>query len=725
MANLSDYIVNFTSLDTLNSVTGRGATTTNDITIGNLTSTGIDDNATSTAITIDASENVGIGTTSPTAYTGQTNLNINSGGVSRIDFDISDSLQGYALAESGYLGLIANTSNFLMLGAGGAERMRISSAGNVGIGTSSPSHSLDVSTGATSRINTTDGTRTLLSGVWASQPRIETSGGTFSVAASGAYDIAFSTNGSERMRIDSSGNTVAKPSGGEVTLGANGHITSKQSLDVATAGGRYIGASNRGIVGQIRIEQTTTSADGGYVSFDTCASGSTSPTERMRINSSGDVGIGVVPDSFNTVDGALQVGTRNTLTSFSNDIGIGYNHYYNSGWKYANTDVAARFSSNSGIPFLWQYAASGSADGAITWSEAMRIDSSGNLIVGSTSVDAASSVSLKNEGSIRSVHASGAGGDSLFGAISGVSNGYQIVIDTSNNQSYKWHNGGTTSMTLNSSGNLGIATTNPATKLEVAHATTGIANNISVYNSNTAASAECAVDWALERTGSAAKIRAARITAGKEQTWTTTASTVDGYLKFLTVRDESLNEAMRINSSGDLLVGKTSGGVAAAAGFTVQPQGNGGASPFVSSSSDASVNSHITWAAYSRGVSAYRFYVGYGGQIYATSTSISAISDESLKENIRDLDKGLETINALQPRRFDWKNGDGNDIMGFVAQEVEGVLPELVHDYKYSEEETKLGLKMGDMVPSMVKAIQELSAQVNELKAEVAALKGE
>jgi len=41
-----------------------------------------------------------------------------------------------------------------------------------------------------------------------------------------------------------------------------------------------------------------------------------------------------------------------------------------------------------------------------------------------------------------------------------------------------------------------------------------------------------------------------------------------------------------------------------------------------------------------------------------------------------------------------------------------------------SDTENKKGLKMGDMVPSMVKAIQELSAQVNELKAEVAALKG-
>ena len=58
--NDSGYITGYTETDTLDSVTGRGATTTNAVTVGSLTSTGIDDNATSTAITIDSSERVGI-----------------------------------------------------------------------------------------------------------------------------------------------------------------------------------------------------------------------------------------------------------------------------------------------------------------------------------------------------------------------------------------------------------------------------------------------------------------------------------------------------------------------------------------------------------------------------------------------------------------------------------------------------------------------------------------
>ena len=72
----------------------------------------------------------------------------------------------------------------------------------------------------------------------------------------------------------------------------------------------------------------------------------------------------------------------------------------------------------------------------------------------------------------------------------------------------------------------------------------------------------------------------------------------------------------------------------------------------------------------------------------------------------------------LQPRRFDWKNGDGKNIAGFVAQEVEEILPDLVSDYKYNDEETKKAIKMGDMIPTLVKAIQELTAKVDKLEQE-------
>ena len=186
---------------------------------------------------------------------------------------------------------------------------------------------------------------------------------------------------------------------------------------------------------------------------------------------------------------------------------------------------------------------------------------------------------------------------------------------------------------------------------------------------------------------------------------------------------QTTTERMRVNQDGNLLVGTTSGSLSGA-GIKLRPTSSGTNSTANVQVTGDGGSGDVGYGLYDTGDGAYKFYVRYEGKILATSTSITSLSDVSLKENLRDLDKGLDTINALQPRRFDWKNGDGNDIMGFVAQEVEDVLPELVHEYKYTDEETKLALKMGDMIPSMVKAIQELSAQVNDLKAEIAALKG-
>jgi hypothetical protein len=77
---------------------------------------------------------------------------------------------------------------------------------------------------------------------------------------------------------------------------------------------------------------------------------------------------------------------------------------------------------------------------------------------------------------------------------------------------------------------------------------------------------------------------------------------------------------------------------------------------------------------------------------------------------------------ALRPRRFDWKNNDAQNVAGFVAQEVEQVLPELVTDYVYNKDEEgndiiKKSLKMGDILPTLVKAMQEQQAIINSLKA--------
>ena len=93
-------------------------------------------------------------------------------------------------------------------------------------------------------------------------------------------------------------------------------------------------------------------------------------------------------------------------------------------------------------------------NGTASSNERLRIDSSGNVIVGGTSLGQAGSFGMEPSGAFRSVLAASNASDTLLGAISGVSNGFQINIDSSNNQTYKFHNGSQDNLTLNSSGEL-------------------------------------------------------------------------------------------------------------------------------------------------------------------------------------------------------------------------------------------------------------------------------
>jgi hypothetical protein len=125
---------------------------------------------------------------------------------------------------------------------------------------------------------------------------------------------------------------------------------------------------------------------------------------------------------------------------------------------------------------------------------------------------------------------------------------------------------------------------------------------------------------------------------------------------------------------------------------------------------------------YNTTAAAYRFYVSPGGTVFATNTTISAISDQRLKENVRDLDVGLDAIMALKPRKFDWKEGKGQDkkdVRGFIAQEFEQVFPDLIDEWKDPAPEGEEPYKSvrQDLIPVLVKAIQELSAKVAALEA--------
>ena len=97
-------------------------------------------------------------------------------------------------------------------------------------------------------------------------------------------------------------------------------------------------------------------------------------------------------------------------------------------------------------------------------------------------------------------------------------------------------------------------------------------------------------------------------------------------------------------------------------------------------------------------------------------------SDERIKENIRDTEiDGLDAINSMQVRDFEWKNSGETCIGGLVAQELEPVFaPAVTGEDGAMEEDGRIkpmGVSRDRLVPVLVKAIQELTAKVEALEA--------
>jgi hypothetical protein len=99
-------------------------------------------------------------------------------------------------------------------------------------------------------------------------------------------------------------------------------------------------------------------------------------------------------------------------------------------------------------------------------------------------------------------------------------------------------------------------------------------------------------------------------------------------------------------------------------------------------------------------------YVARGG------TDWTASSDRKFKENLEVIPYGLDAVSQLEPLVYDRNDREGVSEIGFVAQDVESVIPHVVT--KNDEEE--YGIQYARMVPVLVKAIQELKAEVEALK---------
>ena len=189
---------------------------------------------------------------------------------------------------------------------------------------------------------------------------------------------------------------------------------------------------------------------------------------------------------------------------------------------------------------------------------------------------------------------------------------------------------------------------------------------------------------------------------------------------YIVLSDGDGNPRGFFDSNGVYRVGTADAAGTSGVGVAINPTSSG-----VRAVSAASTGATETFSMYSTGASAYRFYVDWGGTIHATSIVITAISDQRLKENVRDIDTGLGAIMALKPRRFDWKEGKGQNkknAAGFIAQEFETVFPECVSTSKAGEDGIEYkNINHETLIPTLVKAIQEQQAMIEQLTARLAA----
>lgn len=669
---------------------------------------------------VDVSANaVGIGTTSP-AYkaqisdSGNTVLSVTSGDSSSASLYLGDSV-----ATRGRL-TYDNSNDSLAVYTDNNERMRLDSSGEFTLGNPSAGSALQLDVSATG----TDGVD------------IKSS------YYSGGYGpMKFHAGGSERIRIDSSGNTTFKTSaghlsvealgGGSVKLNSNGSmgmnvasgfsyeidvggtevvridasgnlLVSKSSLDVSTAG---LELRADGLLAATRSGSNVAvfrrlSDDGSIVDFQ--KDGST-------VGSIGAKGgtayiAGAAKGLRLSGSGVIPVDTTGTNSDATYDIGdqaVRFKDLYLSGSVGIGASGSVRFNGMSDTTHAVGY--DSVVDGSFMrgqlgmrfitgtggGSERMRIDSSGNLCLNSNGSTAALDGVIGLQVGNSSASSAGV-------ALENSSRGYLIYASGSDLKVWD-STDNSDRITLRSNGNVGIGESSPDAALHVKTST-----NTPLLLESTIGSG----GYAEFKLGASGATIGYLGSAGGIVTSGAVADLAVRSQANLTFATGGSTERVRIDSSGNLLVGTTStadtdvGGKIFSDGRMVQGRSGTGL------------------------VDMHDFYRGTAGSLSrvgnirtnGTSTTYNTSSDQRLKDNIVDAPSASDDIDAIQVRSFDWKVDGSHQKYGMVAQELQSVAPEAVTGDADSDD--MMGVDYSKLVPMMMKEIQSLRARVAQLEGE-------
>ncbi len=568
-------------------------------------------------------------------------------------------------------------------GASLAERFRVDYKGDVGIGTSSPDRKLEVR-------SDTSGDVVLA--------RFSNRAGT---GSEGAY-IGFSTGygaeatiGAKREGAENDSSLIFSPMLNEATTEAM-RITSSGNVGIGTTSPTH----NLHVYDAIGNVQAT---------FE---SGDTTVWINLKDSASGVYGALLGAEGSDFIIAPENI--RTAVFKSNNKVGLGTTspdvelHVKNTG------NVAVRVETNSTTdsttiqfadsddPGAGRIAYDHSIDAMLFYTngvEEMRLDSSGQLGIGTTSP----SVPLEIRSGSPRIRLTDTGGG--YSELSANATDLLIKVDPDNvvgSSTIQFEVDGSEYMRIATNGNIGIGTTVPEEKLDV-RGTIKITSDNAAHlildgdnnNSGDTGQTDSIIDFlhdneqygyrmSVQNYGGAQSFK---ISDNKLGTFTD-AFVIDTGLNVCIGTDAAISAYGLLHVKGSQK------------GITIQDVNGPYRSMYLNNSGN------------------FYFYNGSNEGYLSSSGAWTNASDLKIKKNIVDIKYGLDDIIKTQPRSYQMKDSDIEQF-GFIAQELKEIMPECVS----GEEERQLGIAYGPLVAVAFKAIQEQQEIINNLKAEVEALK--
>jgi hypothetical protein len=442
----------------------------------------------------------------------------------------------------------------------------------------------------------------------------------------------------------------------------------------------------------------------------------TNSSVKATLDSSGNLGLGVTPSAWGTAK-AFQIGGSGFALS-SNAAGAGdgsltWNGYYNgTNWIYSYTGgVATRYRQNESGHAWFITADTGTAGDPISFTQAMTLDASGNLLVGGTSLW--SSERLGITGSSASQRFIYARTTSNGHYLSLGTNGTLPYIEYGNGAGLAFTDGATERARIDSSGNLGLGVTPSVVYGKEFTFSADITSNIGGLGTRNLATNNGLVYLSSNTKNTGAFTDAYWLSAAATKytqnngvhAWFTAASGTAG-------DPISFTQAMTLDTSGNLLVGKTSssGGTAgielAPAGQVIATRSGGAAGYFNRLTSDGSL------------ISINRSNTEVGSiSVTTTATAYNTSSDYRLKNITGPITTSGAYIDSLNPVEGTWK-ADGSTFVGLIAHEVqEASRTTVATGVKDGEEMQGMDYSSAEIIANLIAEVKALRTRVAKLEA--------